>query len=203
MTKFCSNCGAPLTDAAKFCNGCGSKQDAAPPLQQPQYQQPAPAAPKKKKSKKRLLIIVGVVLVAIVAIVSVYINSLLKEATAADYFESEWLNPDKIPTVKLALGEERKLTNVSISKSGSANIMEIKYDVPGTKQNEDMVKYLTYLRKEGFLVLTDIDFSGPSADGVVGCNSIESGYEIQLQIQYDSKGYTISIVKQPGGITPR
>ena len=43
MSKFCSNCGKALEDAARFCDGCGAAQaaqeTAAP--QQPTYQPPA------------------------------------------------------------------------------------------------------------------------------------------------------------------
>ena len=43
MSKFCNNCGKPLDDAMRFCDGCGAPQEAAPqPVapQQPQYQPP-------------------------------------------------------------------------------------------------------------------------------------------------------------------
>lgn len=29
---FCSNCGAQITDGAKFCNNCGAKQDGVMPV---------------------------------------------------------------------------------------------------------------------------------------------------------------------------
>jgi len=64
-----------------------------------------------------------------------------------------------------------------------------------------MFDYYMCLRDDGFLNLTDIDFSGSHGTAVVGRNSVDDGYEIQLQIEYDYVGYTITILKQPGGIT--
>ena len=42
MSKLCVKCGAPLEDAAMFCNICGAQQSAPqqPAYQQPVYQQP-------------------------------------------------------------------------------------------------------------------------------------------------------------------
>jgi hypothetical protein len=50
--------------------------------------------------------------------------------------------------------------------------------------------------------LGEIDFSGQSGVGLIGRNSVDEGYELQMQIKYDRRGYTITIIKQPGGITP-
>ena len=89
MAKQCINCGAQLSDTAKFCGGCGAQQVQQQPAQQaqppqyqqppqqaqpPQYQQPAPApaaqpqAPpfqKKKKSKAPLIAVICVVCVCV------------------------------------------------------------------------------------------------------------------------------------------
>jgi len=48
MAKFCSNCGNPLDDAAKFCMVCGTKCPEAPqPAQQSEVQaQPFAQAPR-------------------------------------------------------------------------------------------------------------------------------------------------------------
>lgn len=49
MTRFCTNCGAPIPDNGGFCTNCGAPapygqpnytQQAPPPPPQPQYQQP-------------------------------------------------------------------------------------------------------------------------------------------------------------------
>ena len=42
--KYCTNCGAQLPDEAKFCESCGTRQQAAPQSSAPQEEV------KKKKS---------------------------------------------------------------------------------------------------------------------------------------------------------
>ena len=100
MARFCSNCGAQITEGKKFCANCGTKvedQQIAPPQPQmpqqqpmpqpqyqyqPQYQQPyqqpyaQPYAPIPRKKSKAPLIagIAGGVLVIALAVVLVVTN---------------------------------------------------------------------------------------------------------------------------------
>ncbi|MCL2150267.1 MAG: zinc ribbon domain-containing protein, partial [Dehalococcoidia bacterium] len=221
MAKFCISCGAQLGDTVKFCASCGTQQQSAqqtpsqpqqprpqaqPYQPQPQYQQqyaPAPIAPKNKKSRLPLILsVIGVCLVAViigVVLLSTCAMNIVDKTAKADYYE---IGKDKIPSVKLVLGEERTVTRVSTSIENGATRKEIEYKVSGTQQNDEMWDYFIYLcNVDGFLQLSDvIDFNGPSGIGVVGRNSVESGYEIQLQIKYDRNGYTISMIRQQGGI---
>ena len=69
---FCSNCGSPLPEGAKFCPGCGAACEA---------QQPAPAAPeppRPPRRKSRLLpgILLGAAAVAVVCAVLVLTGAL-------------------------------------------------------------------------------------------------------------------------------
>lgn len=53
MSKFCQNCGKPLDDTMRFCDGCGASQQEAPQQEVPQQEVPqqapvATAAPKKE-----------------------------------------------------------------------------------------------------------------------------------------------------------
>lgn len=43
--KFCSNCGAQLQDNARFCGGCGQKQEVTPVQETPVYEAPVYEAP--------------------------------------------------------------------------------------------------------------------------------------------------------------
>ena len=232
MAKFCSNCGTSLTDTAKFCAGCGTKQDDAPPVQQqpqpvqqqPQpvvqqppiiqqtaqlYQQPQPAAiapAKKKKSKIPIIIAVfGVFLVAVIIGVVLLVNSLagnLSETAKTDYYE---MGVDRVPSVKYVIGEERKITGLNTSTSGKVTTKEIKYEVSGPERRDEIYNYYRYLvEKDGFYNLTQINFENErSGDVVIGRNSDNDGYEIQIQLKYDTGGYTVTLLKQPGGITPK
>jgi len=268
MAKFCVNCGASLAETAKFCNGCGTRQDDEPLVQRPQYQQPPvqqPATPteqiqqpqpqqpqqqfqpqpqyqqpaaqpqpqyqqpavqpqpqyqqppmqqpgqqltqqapqEKPKKKRRIPLLVKIVgIAAFIIVVGIVVAvTVLNNAGKADYFK---FGKDQIPSVKLALGEERNMTGASTSAAaGGGQLKVFTYQVDGTGQNDDMFSYLTYLReKDGFLLLTGFDFNGAEGSCVVGRNSVDAGYEIQLQIEYDRNGYVISILKQKGEITP-
>ena len=219
MAKFCSNCGTQLSEDTKFCTGCGARQDdaaqpAAPqqpaqqqPIVQQQYQQApyqqqpyAYAAPKKKSKLPLILAIVFVSLAAVVTGIVLLAGSLLGKAAKADYYE---IGKDRIPSVKFALGEERKVTGDVTSISGKVIKKEIQYKVSGSDQGEEMWEYYSYLHEhDGFLRLGEIDFDGQSGIGLIGRNSADEGYELQMQIKYDRRGYTITIIKQPGGITP-
>ena len=71
MAKFCTNCGAPLEDAAKFCPGCGTQQvqvqqSYAPPS--PQSYAPPPSLPKKKSKAPFIIAGAAALLVLIVVI---------------------------------------------------------------------------------------------------------------------------------------
>ena len=139
----------------------------------------------------------AVLIVGIILIINA-VTGIVGKTAKLDYFE---IGDDKIPTVKLALGEERTVANVSTSISGKVTTKTIEYEVSGSEQGNEMFDYYLCLRDDGFLTLTEIDFSGSRGTAIVGKNSVDDDYEIQLQIDYDFVGYTITIVKQPGGIT--
>jgi predicted nucleic acid-binding Zn ribbon protein len=226
IVRHCTNCGNPLDDDSKFCIVCGEKQKEVsnapaaavipaapvpPPINpaipaNPVYPPVNPINPVKPKKKSKLpviLIIAGIVLVGLAVggyFLVTTVLGLLGNVAKEDYYK---LDNDEIPSVKFVLGEERKVISSSTSISGNSTTKTIKYEVYGDDQNKEMTKYLKYLReKDGFLLLTDVDFDGSKGSCVVGRNSADKGYEIQLQIEYDKNGYTISILKQKGEITP-
>ncbi|MDR2687183.1 MAG: zinc ribbon domain-containing protein, partial [Oscillospiraceae bacterium] len=163
MAKFCTGCGAPIEDAAKFCVSCGTpntqpepqpQPQAAPPqYQQPQqYQQPYPAYPppqpyaappaaaKPKKKHKGLKILLGFVGAIVLLIVSIPI--LLGAGGNMDYYN---IGNEKVASVKLALGEKRKLSGTSSRVENGANIKAFTYGEPDRDQAADMSAYLKYL----------------------------------------------------------
>ena len=223
MSKFCSNCGIQIGDAVKFCAECGTKIPETP-LEQPQVQQPAPpsaapvqqsqyiqppqqpsasANPKKKKGK--LLLILGIVAVLVVGIIvgavvliTSSVKTTLNNTAKADYYE---IGKDQVPSVKLVLGEERKVTGISTSaKTGGVSTKEIKYQV-AAEQNKDMLKYVTYLcERDSFAALTDGDFNKPEGGIELGRNSVDDGYMVQVHIKFDTSGYTVTLLRQAGEI---
>jgi len=276
MARFCSNCGAGLDEAAKFCMGCGTQAAGAPPIpepvpepvpepapipepapepvpeparepipepeqqqyipppqpypqqpypqqpypqqpypqqsypQQPYQQQPypqqpypqqpyAPApAPAQKKSKKGLAIALTVIAAFIVGVVAIAI-AVTGGAAKKDYYV---LGKDQIPSVKLVLGEVRKIASSNTATQNGATMKEYRYNEPGRDQAYEMSTYLTYLRGEGFLLLTDADFYADEAWCKVARNSVDAGYWVVVQIEYDTKGYVITLLKEQGEVVP-
>ena len=202
----------PQPEQQPIYQGQLPQQPAAQPLPQypqqpfpqqpyPQPQQPYPAAPPpKKKSKLPLVLaIVAVVVIGGIAAIVAGIVGAVNKAANADYYV---LGNDQIPSVKYVLGEKRKITSASTSINNGVTMKEYQYSAPGVDQALEMSQYLTYLRGEGFLLLTDADFTVPEAWCKVGRNSVDSGYEIIVQIDYNTAGYIITLVKEEGEITP-
>ena len=175
-----------------------------PPQAQPYPPPPYPAAPPpagKKKSKLPIILaILALVVVGGIAAAIVGIVGAVGKPSKIDYYE---LGDDRVPSVKLVLGETRKVISSSTSISNGTTTKEYKYSVPGTEQNAEMFGYFTYLHDEdGFLKLDDIDFSGSSGTGTVARNSVDDGYCLTITLKYDTSGYTVTIVKAVGTITP-
>ena len=210
MAKFCPNCGTGLDEAAKFCMGCGTSVAAAAPAPEsapypqqpipqpyPQYpQQPyAPAEPPKKK-RKGLKIFLGILggLVALIAVIIVTASAATGSAAKKDYYE---LGNDKVPSVKLVLGEKRKITNVSSSITNGQIFKGYQYAV-STGQAAEMQAYAAYLLGEDdFYILPDED---EDAFAILGRNSVDEGQCITMVILCDDTGYAITIVKDAGQI---
>lgn len=224
MANFCMSCGAPVAPDAKFCILCGQtleqeqpdiQHETAPEIrpmeypveqQQVQYQplhpqQPYPQAVAKKKSKLPLILgIAGGAVVLIILTVVLLLrgaSNALNNMAKANYYE---IGSDEVSSIKLALGEQRTIAGISTSTRNGVTTKEITYSVDGVDQNEDMIAYMNYLREEDFLLLTDVDFSGPEGEGELGRNSIDAGYSILVQLEYDDTGYVITLIRQKGEI---
>jgi len=170
---------------------------------QPYPGAPVATPPKKKKSKLPLIIGLAVGILVIIGVtVAIAIScamGALGETQRADFYT---ISNDQVPSVKAALGEERTLTGYNISISGSVETHKITYSSPDTDQAADMSRYVEHLRANGYLTLTEINFNTDSASGTLGRNSVDEGFEIQVLIEYDTRGYVITLLRQPGGITP-
>jgi len=132
----------------------------------------------------------------------IFAGNVLEEEAKADYYQ---VGDDRIPTVKLALGEERKITGIrNYTSTGGGVGKEYTYQVSGDEQNKDMIKYLNHLReKDKFIVTSDIDFTGKVGSGMVARPSVEEGQIILMELKYNTEGYTIDIKKGKGTVTPK
>ncbi|MCL2300998.1 MAG: hypothetical protein FWC27_12720, partial [Firmicutes bacterium] len=165
--------------------------------QQPYPQQPYPAAPAPKKSKKGLVIFLSAAAAFLLGIVGIVIA--LGGAGKKDYYD---LGNDQVPSVALALGEQRKISGSKSSNTNGVIMKEYKYNEPDRDQADEMTHYVNYLRGEGFQLLTDVDFSTSEAWCELGRDSADAGNRVLVKIAYDRGGYVITLTKEPGGFSP-
>jgi hypothetical protein len=186
QAAFCTQCGTALEESAEFCTNCGTRVADAPP---------------EKKKRPILVACLGcgcASMVGFVLLVGVLIwlgMSVMSQLAKENYYT---MGIDRIPSVKLALGEEREIRGLDDGKNVDGDPRkEITYKVPGTQQGREMQQYVAYLcDKDGFFRLGEIDFSGPTGEGLLARFSIDSSYVVLVKIQYDTDGYTIVIVRQ-------
>ena len=219
--KFCAACGqataAPAAPPAMatpepFQQPAPVYQPFDQPAQypDPQYQQPtplpyqqpyAPAAPVKKK-KSKLPIILGVIALAFVGLIVAIVviaMSVVGKAAKADYYT---IGDDQIPSIKLVLGEVRKITSTSTSIANGATTKELVYKVDAD-QGAEMQEYSAYLRDEdGFALLSSADSKKSNGRYSLERDSVQEGYMLTLDIAYDREGYTITIKKLKGEAEP-
>ena len=219
--KFCASCGtqtlqqAPQAQQPPFQQPYPQQQPPYPqqqyqqpaypqqPYQQPYPQQPYPSVPAAMPKKKRtgLKVFLALLVVAGLAAGVVVVLGLvdLGKADAADYYK---IGKDQIPSVKLALGDMRVINERNSSAKNGVTTQEFKYSEPERDQASEMSQYLDYLQEQGFALITEADFGKPASRYKVGRASEDAGYEITLEVSYDTQGYAVTIVKQRDGSAP-
>jgi len=184
--------------------------------QQPPYQQPAqgqypggppqaPAyggayaasAPKKKLPKWMFIAIAAAAAVVVVILVLNQTGGTVN--VNQDYFT---IGADQVPSVKLVLGEERKISGSSSTVEKGVTTVVVKYSV-GENQNAEMKKYADALVNDyKFTSTAPYDFSGSSGKGIeFAKESKEDGYVVLVTIDYGSSGYDLTIKRGKGKLT--
>ncbi len=109
------------------------------------------------------------------------------------------LGNDTVKSIK-AVVEKRNVTSISTETSNGVKTKKIEYK--SNSVQEDLVKYIQYLRNEGGFSLTkDVDLSLTSSTVQLGKASKDSGKLLLLTIDYNSFGYTITLQKGNGTLT--
>ena len=173
-----------------------------PPPGQPQPGQPqpayaaAPAAQKKKFPTWLLIVIIAVVVVVVALFVA---NRATGNIAGQDYIN---MGPDQIPSVKLILGEERNISSYNSSTSGGIQTITIVYKVEENQAGEMRTYAEALMNRYEFFNTTPYNFSEPTgSDFVFAADSVEEGFIILLQIDYDTSGYTITLTRGEGTLT--
>jgi len=141
-----------------------------------------------------LALIVG----AIILVISL-VGGSLKKTAEADYYE---IGSDTVPSVKFILGEVREVNSVNTSTGSGVTTKAIGYNV-SKNQGAEMEEYaMALMGSHGFYSINDFDFSGSTGKGFeFSRESDEKGLIIILTIDYDSKGYTITLARGEGTLT--
>jgi len=191
------------------------QQPAAPPQQQyapPPPQQyaapPTPAyaaayAPKKKRFPTWLLIVIiaAAAIAAIIVIASVAVGAEAEK----DYFS---IGPDQVPSMKLVVGETRNITSYKSSTTNGIKTITVVYKLDDeldyeTYEDKDVFRYAEALMLDyGYVNITDYNFRGDTGSGFqFARESIEDGYVLIVQIDFDTRGYTLTISRGTGTLT--
>ncbi len=148
----------------------------------------------KKVLKIALIIIVCIIVLAIIVGIIAY-GSINSVANADEYK----IGNDTISSIKAVI-EERNVTSVSTETSNGITTQSIEYESDTVQ--EDISKYVEYLRTEGgFLLTEDADLSKVPSTVQLGKESNDSGQIIRMTINYDESSYTIIIQKGKGSVT--
>ena len=111
---------------------------------------------------------------------------------------------DVVPSIKHALGASRKLTKTT-SATYTNGVVERTFTYAVTADtNMDMYDYATYLQKEDkFKLITKADFNATDGAGIqlVRNSTFMSGDMVVVQLDYDSTGYTITLMYGNGDAT--
>ncbi len=109
------------------------------------------------------------------------------------------LGSDTIKSIK-AVVEKRQVTSVSTEIKNGVSTKEIEYK--SNNVQDDLMKYVQYLRNDGGFSLTKEMNLYESPSSVELCKeSNDTGKIIMMTIDYNSFGYTITIRKGEGTLT--
>lgn len=145
-----------------------------------------------KKGLKVFLIVIGCIL-ALALIGGGIAFFAVGNAADADEYK---LGDDVIRSVK-AVVEKRDISSISTETSNGVQTKTIQYKSPNVQ--EDLVRYVEYLRTDGGFSLTqDMDLSVSPASVQLAKESVDEGKIIIFTINYDSFGYTMIIQKGEG-----
>jgi len=121
------------------------------------------------------------------------------------------MGKDSITSIKGVIGEmgARKVTGVSTATNNGVQTKEYTYTTDPADETQaanDIAAYWNYIHaNDGFLSLVDFD-SLPYAGDVelrFAKNSVDEGKIIIMDIEYNTKGYTITLTKGEGTLTDK
>jgi len=140
-------------------------------------------------------IVVGCILIA-VCVMGLVFGIIGKTANEEEYK----LGDDTIKTVKAVVGK-RQVVSTSTESSNGMTTRRVEYKSESVQ--EDLAKYIQYLREtEGFTLTGDMNLTKiPSTVHLGKESSVNKGKLLMITIEYDAFGYTITIQKGNGTLS--
>ena len=106
---------------------------------------------------------------------------------------------DKVPSINAILGEERKVSGV---ESGTSNGVQYKqYTYTSASVSEDLIKYTSHLRDNGWLAVKDYDLTESKGEAQLAIESADNGLILVISIAFEDGRYAIRINKMEGTLT--
>ncbi len=148
-----------------------------------------------KKTLKVILIVIACIFVIGLVASGIAFYTVGRASDATEYK----LGDDTVKSIKTVV-EKRKAVSVSTETSNGVQTKKIEYKSDAVQ--EDLTKYVEYLRnEEGFILTKDVDLSLPASSFQLGKESKESGQILLMTIEYNPQGYTIILQKGEGTLT--
>jgi hypothetical protein len=127
------------------------------------------------------------------------------QAGVDDSFGSQTygVQDERVPSIVAVLGEPREVIDSTSGLLNGVTFVTVKYSVSGSEQGAELNKYRLYLEEnEGFILLTDADFSRPSGSGVqLGRNAGTAGHAVIVELEWSNAGYIIKTSYLEGTVT--
>jgi len=146
----------------------------------------------------KLLLIIGIaVLVVAAGIIAAVV--LLNNSGGDEFFE---IGDDAVPSVMYILGEKRKISSFSKSTSRGTDKIVVVYSVD-KNQGEEMEEYAQALVDDfDFISVEEYDFGGRRGSDFRFVKESDEDDElvVLVSIDFDSKGYTLTITRGEGTI---
>jgi len=108
---------------------------------------------------------------------------------------------DKIPSVNVVIGEERKVTGVSVGTSNGTQYKEYIYATDTMFQ--DLATYLTSLMEDGWIAVNDYNLNDGTGKAQLAIESADAGKILVITVTFEANKYEILVEKAAGTLTPK
>lgn len=196
MSKYCSKCGAEITEGSKFCKNCGAPVENAEVSIENQKLGKQKRQTDHQKKEKKTPMILGIVAVLIVILAGLGIKNIGVGVAAYEKplkYEIDGINKNSVKTYKKAFRNQIASCSDDEIKDGFKDVKSISYQVESV-ENISMMGLLKTINVLG-IESKDIEdakklrvvLQGKDADG----EKIDTDIDFEV-VQLDGKWYALT-----------